>query len=131
GESRQDLEALAPIWRKPRDLRRMTLVTDSVGAERLVADGYLERNVQKAIDLGLEPVRAIQMVTLNVAEHFKLDADLGSIAPGRCADLLLVPDERTIRPSTVLVGGQVVAREGELLLEPRRIDWPRRFFFTV
>ena len=57
GEIRQDLEALAPIWKEPRDLRRMTLVTDSVGAERLVEDGYLERNVQKAIDLGLDRSR--------------------------------------------------------------------------
>jgi adenine deaminase len=131
GEIRQDLEAIAPIWSEPRDLRRMTLVTDSVGAERLVELGYLERNVQKAIDLGLDPVRAVQMVTLNVAEHFKIDADVGGIAPGRCADLVLVPEERTIRPSLVLSDGRVVARNGELLEEPRGLEWPRRFFVTV
>jgi adenine deaminase len=131
GEIRQDLEAIAPIWHELPDLRRMTLVTDSVGAERLLEHGYLERNVQKAIDLGLEPARAVQMVTLNVAEHFRIDADVGSIAPGRCADLVMVPDERTIQPSLVLSDGRVVARDSELLEDPRRLEWPRRFFVSV
>lgn len=131
GEIRQDLEAIAPIWQEPRDLRRMALVTDGVGAEMLLEHGYLERNVQKAIDLGLEPARAVQMVTLNVAEHFKIDADVGAIAPGRCADFVLVPDERTIRPSLVLNDGRVVARDGELLEQPRPLEWPRRFFKTI
>lgn len=131
GEIRQDLEAIAPIWREGRDLRRMTLVTDGVGAEQLVEHGYLERNVERAIELGLEPARAIQMVTLNVAEHFKLDADVGSIAPGRCADLLFVPDESTLRPSLVLSDGRIVARDGRLVEQPRPLEWPRRSFVTV
>lgn len=131
GAIRRDLEAIAPIWREPRDLRRMTLVTDGLDAEDLLAGRGLQSNVQRAIDLGLEPARAIQMVTLNVAEHFKLEAEIGAIAPGRRADLLLVPDERTIRPSLVLSDGRLVARDGALLEEPRRPEWPRRFFTSI
>jgi adenine deaminase len=131
GEIRQDLDVIAPIWREPRDLRRMILVTDSIGPETLLNNGYLEQNVQQAIDLGLEPARAVQMVTLNPAEHFKIDADVGSIAPGRCADLALVPNERTIRPTLVMSDGRIVARDGLLLEEPRRIEWPRRFFSSI
>jgi adenine deaminase len=71
------------------------------------------------------------MVTLNVAEHFKLDAHLGSIAPGRCADLVLVPDKRTIRPTLVISDGRVVARDGQLLEQPRTLEWPRRFFSSI
>lgn len=131
GAIRRDLEAIAPIWREVRDLRRMTLCTDSVTAEDLLERGSLEHCVRKAIALGLEPARAIQMVTLNVAEHFGIDADLGAIAPGRCADLMLVPDERTIEPSLVLSDGRVVARDGELVAQPRPVEWSRRSFVTV
>lgn len=119
GEIRQDLEAIAPLWRKPIDLRRMILVTDSVGPERLAEQGYLDHCVRKAISLGLDPAQAIQMVTLNVAEHFHLDQHVGSIAPGRCADLVLLPDEWTIRPTWVMSNGQIVAREGRLIVPTR------------
>lgn len=131
GEIRQDLETLAPIWAEPRDLRRMALVSDGIGAADLLERGYLERNVQKAIDLGLEPTRAVQLVTLNVAEHFKLDADLGAIAPGRCADLMLVPDEQTIEPLLVWNDGRLVARAGQPLVEPRPVSWPKRLSVSI
>jgi adenine deaminase len=131
GEIRQDLEVLAAAWQQTADLRRITLVTDTIGAESLLEDGYLERNVQRAIDLGLEPARAVQMATINVAEHFKIGADVGSITPGRYADLLVVPDERTIKPGLVLCGGRLVAENGKLLQEPRKVNWPSAFFSSV
>ena len=131
GEIRQDLAAIAPLWDEGIDLRRMVLVTDSQGPERLRTLGYLDHNVRRAIELGLDPVRAVQLVTLNVAEHFGLDADVGSVAPGRCADLLLVPDLADFRPSVVLSDGRVVAEEGRMTVEPRSPTFPRHFYSTV
>jgi adenine deaminase len=72
--------------------------------------------VAKAIRLGIPPVTAYQMVSLNVAEHFGLDGDVGGIAPGRFADLLLVPDLRAARPDVVVARGRVVARDGRCLV---------------
>ncbi|MCC7105317.1 MAG: adenine deaminase [Chloroflexi bacterium] len=132
GQIRRDLPMFAPLWKDHRvDLRRMILVTDSVSPRYLLTEGSLEANVQQAIDLGLEPARAVQAVTLNPAEHFGLEQEVGSVAPGRSADLLLVPDERTIRPSLVLCRGQVIARDGRMLVEPRRLDFPARFYTTI
>jgi adenine deaminase len=132
GEIRQDLPAYAPLWRDARlDLRRMALATDSVGAEWLLEKGSVDHNAREAIGLGLEPARAIQMVTLNVAEHFRLDHRLGAIAPGRDADLLLVEDERELRPLRVYSGGRLVAERGRLLVEPRPVTWPRGFAGSV
>jgi adenine deaminase len=109
----------------------MILVTDSVGAEMLVEDGYIDRNVRRAIELGLDPVKAIQMVTINPAEHFRLDAHVGSIAPGRCADLVLLPNVRTIRPTWVMSRGHIVARDGQLTTKSRAVELPAEFRNSV
>ena len=75
--------------------------------------------VQRAIDAGFDPVLAVQMATLNVAEHFRLDGMLGGIAPGKYADMVLIPDLRTIKPEVVISNGAIIAQEGRLLVEPR------------
>jgi adenine deaminase len=75
--------------------------------------------VQKAIDRGFDPVSAIQMATVNPAQYFSLDGILGGIAPGKHADLVLLPDVRTIKPEWVISMGRVVAEAGRLLVQPR------------
>ncbi|MGO9020135.1 MAG: adenine deaminase C-terminal domain-containing protein [Syntrophobacteraceae bacterium] len=120
GSIRKDLEQLSKIRQAGVDLRRVILVTDSVEPKEMVEKGYLEVAVQKAIACGFDPVSAIQMTTLNVAEHFGLDSAIGGIAPGRCADILVLPDVRTIAPEIVISNGRIVFKDGELLARPRR-----------
>ena len=90
------------------DLRRLILVTDGVHPHDLLKYGFMEHVVQKAIEYGFDPVAAVQMATLNVAEHFALDQWVGGIAPGRFADMLVIPDISTIRPLTVVSNGRIV-----------------------
>jgi len=120
GSIRRDLEAIAPVKDKGINLRRLILVTDGVEPGDLIEKGYMEYVVQKAIDCGFDPVTAIQMATLNVAEHFSLDHLIGGIAPGRYADMLIIPDLNTIKPEYVISNGQVIARGGENLVSPRK-----------
>ncbi len=120
GSVRKDLEEISKIRHAGVDLRRLILVTDSVEPKELVDKGYLEVVVQKAIACGFDPVSAIQMTTLNVAEHFGLDSAIGGIAPGRCADILVLPDVRTIAPEIVISNGRIVFKDGKLLALPRR-----------
>ncbi len=120
GSIRRDLEAISPVKDIGIDLRRLILVTDGVEPGDLIEKGYMEYVVQKAIDCGFDPVTAIQMATLNVAEHFSLDHLIGGIAPGRYADILIIPDLNTIKPEYVISNGQVIAREGENLVSPRK-----------
>ena len=120
GSIRKDLEEISKIMQAGVDLRRLILVTDSIEPKELVEKGYLEIVVQKAIACGFDPVSAIQMATLNVAEHFGLDAAIGGIAPGRCADILVLPDERTITPEIVISNGRVLFKDGKLLAPPRK-----------
>jgi len=120
GSIRRDLEAISKIRDFGIDFRRLILVTDGVTPADLLSKGYMEYVVQKAIDCGFNPVTAIQMATLNVAEHFGLDALVGGIAPAKHADMLIIPDPGTIVPDVVISRGRVVAENGKILAHPRR-----------
>jgi len=120
GSIRRDLEEISRIKDTGIDLRRLILSTDGVEPEDLIEKGYMEFVLQKAIDCGFDPVAAIQMATLNVAEHFSLDAFIGGIAPGRLADMVIIPDIHTINARVVVSNGKVIARKGELLTAPRK-----------
>ena len=102
------------------DFRRLILVTDGLGPGDLLEKGYMEFVVQKAINCGFDPVNAIQMATINVAEHFFLDGIVGGIAPGKYADMLVIPNPGIIKAEYVISKGKVIAREGNLLASPRK-----------
>jgi adenine deaminase len=119
GSIRHDLETISVIKDASIDFRRLILVTDGVTPKRLMEKGYMEYVVQKAIDCGFNPVTAIQMATLNVAEHFSMDHLIGGIAPGRCADLLIIPGLHRIKAEYVISNGEVIAKNGKLLDLPR------------
>jgi adenine deaminase len=119
GSIRRDLAAISTIADTGVDFRRLILSTDGLAPGDLIAHGGLETVLQKAIDCGFDPVAAVRMATLNVAEHFGMDGLVGGIAPGRCADMLVVPDLKTIDPLRVISNGRVVAEKGRLLVAPR------------
>ena len=107
GSVRRDLEAVLDVRHQDVSLRRAALASDGIWPPDLLARGYMDGIVQRAIDLGLPPVTAYQMASLNPAEHFGLDRELGGIAPGRWADFLVLPDLRDGAP-----GGGRRARAG-------------------
>jgi len=120
GSIRRDLAPISRIKDAGVDLRRLILVTDGIEPGDLVEKGYMEFVVQKAIDCGFDPVNAIQMATINVAEYFFLDSIIGGIAPGKYADMLIIPDPGVIKAEYVISKGKIIAREGNLLVSPRK-----------
>lgn len=132
GKIRQELEAVAPVWREGGvDLRRLSLVTDTMSAREILEEGYMDAVVRRAVRLGMDPVAAVRAVTLAPAERFRLDGELGGLAPGRYADFSLVPDLRDFRPTLVAVGGRVVAREGKALVAVQAHRYPDALFHTI
>jgi len=131
GDIRAELEVISKIKDMDIDFRRLVLVTDGVGPERLITDGYMEYVVQRAIDFGFDPITAIQMATLNPAEHFGLDHMIGGIAPSRYADIVIIPDLKKINAELVISNGQVIARERELLVQPRECNYMKRPFASI
>ncbi|MCC2690147.1 MAG: ade, partial [Rhizobiaceae bacterium] len=113
------------------DSRYFVLCTDDSHSGTLVHDGHMNRVVRHAIAQGLRPVTAIQMATLNAAEHFGLERELGSIAPGRRADLILTSDLPALPVETVIARGQVMARSGKLAAEIAPYRYPASAMDTV
>jgi adenine deaminase len=106
------------------DPHRFILCTDDSHSETLVSEGHVNRAVRAAIHRGLKPITAIQMVTLNTAEHFGVSRDVGMIAPGRFADILLVNDLVEMKPDLVISRGRAIAEKGRLLVEPPYYPYP-------
>ena len=94
--------------------RHVCLVTDDREPSALLQEGHIDYVVRRAIEEGVDPIEAIQMTTLNVAEHFECARELGSIAPARYADLVILDDLEKVSINTVVADGKVVARNGRL-----------------
>lgn len=105
--------------------------TDDKHAREIQTEGHINYNVSRAIQLGLDPMDAIQMATVNAAKHFRLEDEIGSITPGRLADILLVDDWRNIKPNVVIFEGKVVAQQGKLLEECQVSQYPEWIKHTV
>src|SRR5512133_3380707 len=112
GSAWHDVEKLAPLLLEGGiDARHALLVTDDMHPETLATVGHLNHAVRTAIHCGLDPLLAIQMATVNAAEYIGRRHDIGSIAPGRCADVLFVEDLREMRPHLVLADGEAIGGE--------------------
>ncbi|MEJ2484820.1 MAG: adenine deaminase [Anaerolineales bacterium] len=106
------------------DSRHFILCTDDSHSETLVEDGHMDRVIRHAIEQGLPPIKALQMATINTAEHFGVDKDMGMIAPGRYADILLVKDLANFEAEVVFAKGQKIAEEGKLLIDLNSFSYP-------
>lgn len=125
GSAWYDVESqITAVTEKGLDPRNFILCTDDCHSGTLVNDGHMNRVVRHAIDCGCEPLIALQMATINTATHFGLERELGSIAPGRRADVVLTSDLKSLPINRVIARGVTVAIEGELQVECPHLDWP-------
>lgn len=125
GSAWYDVKAqVTAVTEKGLDPRNFILCTDDCHSGTLVNEGHMNRVVRHAIDCGLEPLIALQMATINTACHFGLERELGSITPGRRADVILTDDLRTLPINRVIARGVTVAEAGRLTVPPVPFDWP-------
>ncbi len=113
------------ITEKKLDSRRFILCTDDSHAETLTQEGHMDRVLRHAISEGLNPMTAIQMMTINTAEHFGLTREMGMIAPGRWADVVLVEDLMNFKADLVIAKGQVIAEKGEWQVKLPVVKYPK------
>lgn len=125
GSAWRDLHQLAPaITERSVDTRFACLVSDDNHPYTLLSQGHVDHLIRRAIEEGIDAVTAIQMATINTATCFRMDNDLGSIAPGKCADLVLLGSLEDIDVQRVLIDGDVVAEEGRALFDPEPFVYP-------
>lgn len=106
------------------DPRNFILCTDDSHSETLALEGHVNRAVVRAISQGLRPVTAIQMATINTAEYFGLGREVGSIAPGRWADILLVDNLAQLKLKLVIARGQIAAQDGKVVIDLPSYPYP-------
>ncbi len=114
GYIRREIGAMGPLAElKGLDTRRLILATDMASPEMMLKTGIMNELVRSAVRVGFEPLKAIQMVTLNPADYFGF-RDLGRLDPGALADIVLADNIDDLNVQLVMVGGRVVAENGRL-----------------
>lgn len=132
GSAAWDLEkVLTAVTELGADSKYFMFGTDEQEAHHLADHGHIDNLVRMAIGMGVEPIAAIRMATLNAAEYLKVPEHLGSVTPGRIGHLLLVDDLRDFRVRKVIAGGKLAAEDGRYLLEGTRPQYPASWRQTV
>jgi len=111
--------------------RRAILVSDDTHPDTLLTVGHLNHVLRRAISEGLDPIRAIQAVTINTAECFGLGQELGAIAPGRFADIVFLKDLAGVNIDRVMVDGKIVAAAGAMLAALPSFKYPENAINSV
>jgi adenine deaminase len=120
GTTARNLRSLLPLVH-PKNSSRFFFVTDDRHPKELLEEGHIDSMVRQAVQLGLDPILAIQMATLNGAEYFGLDG-IGAIAPGYRADIISFDHLGRFQIKKVFKGGKLVAENGNMLF-PRGRQW--------
>jgi adenine deaminase len=125
GSAWHDVEAqVKAVTESGLDPRNFLLCTDDSHSETLVRDGHMDRVIRHTITQGLKPMTAIQMATIQTAVHFGLAQDIGQIAPGRYADVLLVRSLSDFHPHLVIAKGQKIAENGQMQIPLPTFAYP-------
>lgn len=132
GSAWHDLqEVCKAITEHEVDSRYAVMISDDTHPHTLVSGGHMDHIIRRALSFGVDFATAVQMVTLNCAQCFRMDHELGSIAPGKCADIVFIDNERDVNITRVMIDGDVVAENGKLSFELPKSEFPAWAMETV
>lgn len=127
GSACKDIEACLPVITKEGfDPRAFQLCTDVITPDWMLERGQMDNAIRVAIKNGLDPITAIQMSTIQPAEFYRVNHDMGMIAPGRYADIVFVESLEEFEISQVMANGKTWVKDGKLvepLQNPEYPDW--------
>jgi adenine deaminase len=125
GSAWHDLkEVIKAITHNKINSRFAVLVSDDTHPYTLIKLGHLDHIVRRAIEEGVDPVTAIEMVTINTAECFMMSKDFGSVSPSKVADIVLLSDLYKVTVNAVIIGGKLVAKDGKILAPAKKVTYP-------
>ena len=125
GSAWHDLkEVIKAITQNTVQSRFAILVSDDTHPDTLIKLGHLDHIIKRAIEEGVDPVTAIEMVTINTAECFLMSKDFGSVSPSKVADIVLLSDLYNVTVKAVIIGGRLVAQDGKMLIPFKNVTYP-------
>ncbi len=132
GSAWHDLKEVAKaITKNNVDTRFTCLVSDDSHPYTLKESGHLDHILKRAVEEGIDPLTAIQMVTINVATCFQLDHEFGSIAPSKCADMVVLSDLKEFNVEKTFIDGELVAKNGKMAIDIPEFTYPKKAMNTV
>lgn len=115
---------VAAITQRGIDSRCFEFCADVLAADALLTKGHIDNNLRIAVQHGLDPITAIQIATLNSAQHLHLDREIGSLMPGKLADIVVVNDLTKFEVSEVIIDGKLVVSEGKWVVKNPETSYP-------
>jgi adenine deaminase len=132
GSFAKDLEnILSKLDLKNIDTRNLLIASDDRNPIDLFEKGHLDYSYKKMINLGINPIEALQMMTINTATHLGLQNQIGGIAPGKKANIVVVSNLNDFDISLVISNGTIIFRNGELILQEEKTEYPSFIFNTM
>ncbi len=132
GSIRRDLKEILPqVMSKGLFTNRLMFCSDGVDPLDLSKYGHIDHCVRESIKLGLDPVDAVTIASKNCFDYYNMGKDLGGIAPGKIADILVFDYLTTMKPNKVFVGGKLVVSNGTLVAKINKKPVPKWFTKTV
>ena len=132
GSIRRDLKEIIPrVLSHDVYLNRLMFCSDGLDPIDLKKFGHIDHCVREAITLGVKPIDAISMASKNTFDYYNMGKDLGGVAPGKLADILIFDDLKSFKPNMVFVGGKLVVSNGSLIKNPKKKSIPSWIKNTV
>jgi len=132
GSIRRDLKEILPnIMNLKTNTERLMFCSDGVDPLDLLQYGHIDHCIRESIQLGLDPITAITMASKNCFDYYNMGKDLGGIAPGKLADILVFNHLTTIKPTKVFVGGKLVVSDGKIVCKIKSKIIPKWIKHTV
>ena len=113
------------------DTSNLMFCTDDKHPDDIQREGHIDYMVNLAIKMGLSPVQAVQMATVNAARHFRVDHLVGSLTPSRFADIILCRSLEKIEPETVYHHGKLVVSDGRMVVSNPPLNYPSFLYHTI
>ncbi|MDE1726084.1 MAG: adenine deaminase [Thaumarchaeota archaeon] len=132
GSIRRDLDKIIPnVLSQKTYFDRLMFCTDGVTPKDLLEFGMIDHCIKKSVSMGMELIDAITIASRNCFEYYRMGKDLGGIAPGKLADILVFDDINKLKPDKVFVGGRLVVAHGRLVFKNPKPTIPKWITKTV
>ena len=132
GSAWKDLEELSKLLTHMKiDTRYLSFCSDDLSVVDIVKEGHIDRILRKAVSYEVDPITAVQMTTLNAAEYLGIK-ELGAIAPGKFADIVMLKDFKKFVVSDVILGGKLIVKDRRYIYDfSSRFKYPVKAYRTI